>query len=80
MGEEPEQAARGHYQQGYALYQLKQPDAAIASLGKIAALKANALWKVRADYLLGECYNQQKKYDKKMARGVESVEDFMTGT
>ena len=36
----PEQAARGYYQQGYALYQLKKPEAAIAVLAKIGELKA----------------------------------------
>jgi TolA-binding protein len=59
-----EQAARGLYQRGYAHYQLKKPDEAIASLGKIAALEANKLWSTRADYLLGECYNLRKEYDK----------------
>lgn len=66
----PEQAARGYYQQGYALYQLKNPDAAIAVLGKIGALKANKLWSTRADYLLGECYNLLNQYDKAEAAFV----------
>ncbi len=56
------QAARGLYQQGYAHYQSKAPDKAIASLSKIAGLGADKLWATRADYLLGECHNQQKKY------------------
>lgn len=60
----PEQAARGCYQQGYAQYQLQQAEAAIAVLGKIASLKADALWQTRADYLLGECYNRQQQYDQ----------------
>jgi TolA-binding protein len=60
----PEQSARGHYQQGYALYQLKKTDEAIAVLGKIGAIEADKLWKTRADYLLGECHNLKKAYDK----------------
>ncbi len=69
----PEQSARGHYQQGYALYKLKQAEAAIAALAKIAPLKANKLWQTRADYLLGECYNQQKQYEKAEAAFVASL-------
>ena len=69
----PEQAARGNYQLGYALYQLKDPDAAIAALGKIAGLEADKSWKTRADYLLGECYNLKEEYDKAEASFVAAL-------
>lgn len=68
-----EQAARACYQQGYAQYQLQQVEAAIAVLGKIAALKADALWQTRADYLLGECYNQRQQFDKAEAAFVAAL-------
>ncbi len=66
LGAKPngEQSARAHYQQGYAHYQSKNSEAAIAALAKIGELKANKLWKTRADYLLGECHNALKKYDE----------------
>lgn len=68
-----EQGARGLYQLGYAHYQLKAADKAIAELGKIAGLKADALWKTRADYLLGECYNLQNDYPKAEAAFVAAL-------
>ena len=68
-----EQSARGHYQRGYALYQLKKPDEAIAVLGKIAGLKADPLWATRADYLLGECYNLRNDYGKAEAAFVAAL-------
>jgi len=68
-----EQAARGHYQQGYAHYQLKKPVEAIAALTKIDGLKANKTWKTRADYLKGECYNLQKDYAKAEAAFVGAL-------
>ncbi len=60
------QSARGYYQQGYAHYQLKAPGKAIASLGKIEALKADPVWNTRGLYLSGECFNQLKKYAEAM--------------
>ncbi len=61
---EPDQAARGLYQQGYAHYRLRQPQAAVDALGKIAALKADAMWQTRAAYLLGDCHNLLGQFDK----------------
>ncbi|MFP6857765.1 MAG: tetratricopeptide repeat protein [Roseibacillus sp.] len=58
----PAQTARGLYQQGYAHYQLKDPEKAIVALKKIEALKADKVWITRAVYLVGECYNQLKRY------------------
>ena len=68
-----EQAARACYQQGYAQYQLQKVEAAIAVLGKIAGLEAAPLWRTRADYLLGECYNKQKQYEKAEAAFVAAL-------
>ena len=70
---QPEQAARGLYQQGYAQYQLKKPDEAIASLAKVAGLGADAGWKTRADYLLGECHNLKQDYPKAEAAFVAAL-------
>ena len=60
------QAARGYYQQGYAHYQLKDPEKAIAALSKIEALEAEPVWITRGLYLTGECYNQLKESQKAM--------------
>lgn len=68
-----DQSARGLYQQGYAHYQLKNPDAAIESLGRIAALEGNKLWITLADYLLGECYSSRREYDKAEAAFVAAL-------
>jgi len=68
-----EQAARASYQQGYAQYQLQKVEAAIAVLGKIASLEAAPLWQTRADYLLGECYNKKKQYEKAEAAFVAAL-------
>ena len=59
-------AARGHYQQGYAHYQLKAPQKAIESLAKIEALGADPVWTTRGLYLSGDCYNQLKKSEEAM--------------
>jgi len=56
------QAARALYQLGYAHYQLKAPDKAIAALAQIKDLKADKVWSTRALYLVGECHNQLKHY------------------
>ena len=60
----PNQAARGLYQQGFADYQLKKYADAAASLEKVAPLGADAIWKTRASYLLGECYTIEKIHSK----------------
>jgi tetratricopeptide (TPR) repeat protein len=61
----PGQTARGLYQQGFAHFQLKQyGEAAVAPLAKIASLEADAAWKTRAAYLLGESHNMLKQFDK----------------
>ena len=59
-----EQKARGLYQQGYAYYQLKKTTESVESLSKIASLKANTLWNIRANYLLGACFNLLKEPEK----------------
>ena len=59
-------AARGHYQQGYAHYQLKAPELAIESLSKIQSLDADPVWTTRGLYLSGDCYNQLKKSEEAM--------------
>lgn len=61
---DPNQAARGLYQQGFAQFQLEKYDEAIAPLAKIAGLEADAAWKTRAAYLLGESHNMRKDFDK----------------
>jgi tetratricopeptide (TPR) repeat protein len=61
---DPNQAARGLYQQGFAHFQLKQHAEAIVPLAKIAGLEADAAWKTRAAYLLGESHNMLKQFDK----------------
>ena len=59
-----EQKARGLYQQGYAYYQLKKTPESVESLSKIASLDANQLWNIRANYLLGACFNLLKEPGK----------------
>ena len=46
LGAQPSkaQAARGYYQQGYAHYQLKDPEKAIEALSKIEGLEADSIW------------------------------------
>ena len=68
LGAQPSkaQAARGYYQQGYAHYQLKDPEKAIGALSKIEALEADPVWITRGLYLAGECYNQLKKSQEAM--------------
>jgi TolA-binding protein len=61
---DPNQTARGLYQQGFAQFQLKKYTEAIEPLSKIAELKADAEWKARASYLLGETHNVLKSFDK----------------
>jgi tetratricopeptide (TPR) repeat protein len=61
---DPNQAARGLYQQGFAQFQLKKYEEAVAPLAKIAELEADAAWKARAAYLLGESHNILKQFDK----------------
>ncbi len=75
LGAKPDaaQSARGLYQQGYAHYQKKNPDAAIAALSKIAALNADKLWTTRAAYLLGECHNLRKEFDQAEAAFVAAL-------
>ncbi len=60
----PEQAARARYQAGYAHYQGGDAAKAAEQLGAIAGLGADPAWKVRADYLLGECHSLAKDYAK----------------
>lgn len=60
----PDQTARAHYQQGFSYYRLQKYSMAVATLEKIEPLKAAALWKTRAAFLLGECYTREKNYDK----------------
>jgi len=75
LGAKPDaaQAARGLYQQGYAHYQKMNPDQAIAALSKVAAFNADELWTTRAAYLLGECHNLRKEYDKAEAAFVAAL-------
>lgn len=61
---DPNQTARGLYQQGFAQFQLKKYSESIEPLSKIAELKADAEWKARASYLLGEAHNMLKSFDK----------------
>ncbi len=68
-----EQQARALYQQGYAHYQRKDAEAALASLKQIDGLEANPLWKTRAAYLLGECHNLQKDYEQAEAAFVAAL-------
>lgn len=60
----PDQAARGHYQQGFAFYQLKKHTEAIAALEKVAPLEGDGAWKTRAAYLLGECFTILQEHAK----------------
>ena len=60
----PDQAARGLYQQGYALQSSKKPEEAVAALAKIAGLETTPDWKTRAAYLLGECHNGLEQFEK----------------
>ncbi|MCH2063556.1 MAG: tetratricopeptide repeat protein [Roseibacillus sp.] len=68
LGAQPDKAraARGYYQQGYAHYQLKDPEKAIEALSKIETLEADPVWITRGLYLTGECYNQLKKSQEAM--------------
>jgi cellulose synthase operon protein C len=61
---DPNQAARGLYQQGFAQFQLKKYGEAVAPLEKVAELGADAAWKTRAAYLLGESHNMLKDFEK----------------
>ena len=60
----PDQMARGLYQQGFANYQLKKHEKAAGILEKVTPLTANAIWKTRSSYLLGECYTIVKNHEK----------------
>ena len=60
----PDQAARGLYQQGYALFRSDKAAEAAAALAKVEALEVGASWKTRASYLLGECHSSLGQYDK----------------
>ena len=60
----PDQMARGLYQQGFANYQLKKYEQAAGILEKVTPLTANAIWKTRSSYLLGECYTIVKNHEK----------------
>lgn len=59
-----DQSARASYQQGYAHYQLGNPEKAIAALDRLASLEAGDAWKTRAAFLAGDCYNQLAQYAK----------------
>jgi len=61
---DPDQAARGLYQRGFALYQTEKTKEAAETLAKVAALKATPEWKTLAAYLQGECHTSLKEYDK----------------
>jgi tetratricopeptide (TPR) repeat protein len=61
---DPNQAARGLYQQGFAQFQLKKYAEVAAPLAKIAELKADAAWQARAAYLLGESHSMLKEFGK----------------
>lgn len=61
---DPNQTARGLYQQGFAQFQLKKFGEAAAALAKVAELGADAAWKTRAAYLLGESQNMLKEFEK----------------
>ncbi len=58
------QAARGLYQQGFALYQTDKIAEAIKTLVRVAQLPENDEWKTRASYLLGECHSLLDELDK----------------
>ena len=60
----PNQMARGLYQQGFANYQLKKYEPAAGVLEKVTPLAADAIWKTRSSYLLGECYTVLKNHEK----------------
>ena len=60
----PNQMARGLYQQGFANYQLKRYEKAAEILEKVTPVTADAIWKTRSSYLLGECYTVIKDHDK----------------
>ncbi len=60
----PDQMARGLYQQGFANYQLKKYEKAAGILEKVTPLTADAIWKTRSSYLLGECYTIVKNHEK----------------
>ena len=60
----PNQMARGLYQQGFANYQLKHHAKAAGILEKVTPLDADAIWKTRSSYLLGECYTIAKDHEK----------------
>ena len=58
----PNQMARGLYQQGFANYQLKRHAKAAEVLEKVTPVAADAIWKTRSSYLLGECYTISKDH------------------
>lgn len=70
----PNQTARGLYQQGFASYQLKKYAEASASLAKVQPLAADAIWKTRASYLLGECFTIEKNHEKAEPAFVAALE------
>ncbi|MDH3583325.1 MAG: tetratricopeptide repeat protein, partial [Phycisphaerae bacterium] len=74
-----DQLARALYQQGFAHHQLKKPAEAITSLVKVEPLKAEAIWKTRSSYLLGECYSETEQIDRAESAFAAAL-DGLTGT
>ena len=60
----PDQEARGLYQRGYAFRNTEKSNEAVVVLAKIAGLEASPDWKTRGAYLLGECHNGLRQFDK----------------
>ena len=60
----PDQAARGLYQRGFALFQTEKPKEAAESLAKVATLQTAPEWKTLAAYLQGQCHVNLKEYEK----------------
>ncbi|MEC8942227.1 MAG: tetratricopeptide repeat protein, partial [Verrucomicrobiota bacterium] len=60
----PDQMARGLYQRGFANFQLKKYEQAAGILEKVTPLTADAIWKTRSSYLLGECYTIVKNHEQ----------------
>lgn len=51
-----DQRARAYFQQGFAHYRKDDPNAAVVPLERLLPLTCHDSWKVRSQYLLGECY------------------------
>ena len=63
-GPDDNQAARGLYQRGFALYQTDKIEEAAVALAKVGALETIPEWKTRSAYLQGECHVLLDQLDK----------------